>query len=66
MRWLFAYTAFLAGMSAWLGQAMSVDGPAYLLGLPAGLGLFVWFGAPVVVALVVLVARRVLDERRRA
>jgi len=63
MRWLIAYAAFLAVMSAWLGQAMSADGPAYLLGLPVGIGLFVWFGAPVVVAIVVLVVRRTFAGR---
>jgi hypothetical protein len=66
MRWVIAYVAFLAVMSAWLGRAMSLDGPVNVLGFPVGVGLFIWFGTPVVIALVVLITRGLLERRQRS
>jgi hypothetical protein len=51
MRWLLGYAAFLAVMSTWFGRALSADGPVYVLGFPAPIGIFLWFGTPVLAAL---------------
>jgi hypothetical protein len=53
MRWLLAYAAFLAVAAWWLGTQLEagLEYGVSLLGLPVQIGLFLWFGAPVLAAI---------------